>query len=436
MRRRDLLIQSAALLAASSARAADSPLRAAAREAYVYVSPMMEIAAVRAAFLGRGAEPGRFYGRVQLSSPASRAVTTPNNDTLAATAFFDLAGGPTRLAFPPLHGRFACLALMDMYSNNFQVFDPRDMPAAGGDLMVVGPQAHAPAGAIRAPTPWVWALVRVLVDGPGDVAKAADAQAGFGLAAAEARDPAAGASRTAPWHAYFSAASRLLQENPPLPGDGPLLARIAPLRLTEGAFDPGSFAAADAAEIAAGVDEARALIRGGSGATQVAQGAWNYGGADPGDFGQNYLARARIALGGLAALPQREAIYMRAHDPDTGSPRFDGPGPWKLRFGPGETPPADAFWSLTMYEATSEGQLFLTANPIDRYSIGDRTPGLVRDPDCALTIWIARTNPGPERRANWLPAPAAGPFGLILRAYEPRPALLAHTYTPPPVTRA
>ena len=41
-----------------------------------------------------------------------------------------------------------------------------------------------------------------------------------------------------------------------------------------------------------------------------------------------------------------------------------------------QPPPVDAFWSITMYDVP---EFFLVANPIDRYSIGDRTPG------CATT---------------------------------------------------
>ena len=77
-----------------------------------------------------------------------------------------------------------------------------------------------------------------------------------------------------------------------------------------------------------------------------------------------------------------------------------------------------------MYEATSDRQFFFTPNALGRYAIGDRTTGLVRNPDGGLDIWIGRHEPGGERRANWLPAPASGPFTLTLRAYLPDAELL------------
>ncbi len=42
---------------------------------------------------------------------------------------------------------------------------------------------------------------------------------------------------------------------------------------------------------------------------------------------------------------------------------------------------------------------YLVENPIERYSIGDRTPGLVRDEDGALTITISHERPADERAA-------------------------------------
>jgi hypothetical protein len=431
MRRRDLIAGAAAALAAGRAAAAESPVRSAAREAYIFVFPLLEIASVRAVFLGAGNPAGRFAGRASLSTPTSRAVTTPNNDTLNAAAFIDLRAGPARIALPSLKTRYACLALLDMFSNNFAVFDPRNAPRA---VVLVGPRGHAPAGVIRAPTPWVWALVRTLVDGPADTAAALAVRAAFTIAAAPAGPAAPGAPRTAAWQDYFAAADRLLAENPPLAADALLMARIAPLGLGSGRFDPAGFTGGDAADIAAGVADARALLR-----TPLAKprtlGAWGLEAPDTGAFGTDYETRARVALGGLAALPLTETMYLSAINPDGGR-RFTGDGPWRVSFPAGGTPPVDAFWSLTMYEATSEGQLFLTDNPIGRYSIGDRTPGLVRDADGALTVWISRADPGAERRANWLPAPAQGPFALTLRAYLPRPALVSHAYVPPPVVRA
>lgn len=77
---------------------------------------------------------------------------------------------------------------------------------------------------------------------------------------------------------------------------------------------------------------------------------------------------------------------------------------------------------------------YLVANPIDRYSIGDRTPGLHTDADGSATIWMQTESPGPDRESNWLPTPA-GRFRPILRMYQPQQPILDGTYILPPVRK-
>jgi hypothetical protein len=88
-----------------------------------------------------------------------------------------------------------------------------------------------------------------------------------------------------------------------------------------------------------------------------------------------------------------------------------------------------------MYEATPDGQYFLTENELSRYAIGDRTPGLKWNADGSLDLWIGRSNPGGDKTANWLPAPKAGPFSVTLRTYLPRAELLDGRYRLPPITK-
>lgn len=410
-----------------------SPLRDAAREAFLYALPMTEIAIVRQNLLDAGYPAGRFFLQRGLATPRDRFVTTPNVDTIYANAFIDLSQGPATITLPPFGGRYASLALMDMFSDNFAVLGTRTTGQGGGRFTLVGPTDPAPAGAIRSATPWVWALARVVVNGPDDVEAALAVLREFGCDAAPmGPSPARGADRTGPWGAWFAAANALMLENPAPATDRRVLARMAPLGLGP-AFDPARFTPAEAAEITAGMVEASALARS-AGFAGKPVGGWLYPAANTGNFFQDYLTRARIAVAGLAALPTREATYLAAIPPE--GRVFDGEGPWRLKFAAGTLPPVDAFWSLTMYEAQADGAFFLTDNPIGRYTIGDRTPGLVYDADGGLEICIARTSPGPDREANWLPAPAKGPFMVILRAYLPRAEIVNQTYVPPSIERA
>jgi hypothetical protein len=113
---------------------------------------------------------------------------------------------------------------------------------------------------------------------------------------------------------------------------------------------------------------------------------------------------------------------------------LSGASRYTLTFPADGLPPARAFWSLAMYEVTPEGRAFLVDNPLDRYAIGDRTPGLNSAADGSLTLCLQRERPGEAQVANWLPAPA-GPMRLVLRAYEPEDAIIDGRYRVPAVRR-
>lgn len=251
---------------------------------------------------------------------------------------------------------------------------------------------------------------------------------------APATPASSGVARDAPWPEYLEAINALLLENPPPASDRGILRRIEPLGLGSRGFEPARFDSVAAREIAAGLEEARASARLPAAGTRVA-GGWSSQPPNLGNFFQDYETRARSSLSLLAALPAAEAMYLTAIAPD-GQRLFDGEGSWRLAFARDQLPPVDAFWSLTMYEATPSGQFFLTPNPINRYAIGERTQGLARNADGSLDIWVSRDDPGGPRRANWLPAPAKGPFSMILRAYLPRAQMQSGAWLPPPFVKA
>ena len=144
---------------------------------------------------------------------------------------------------------------------------------------------------------------------------------------------------------------------------------------------------------------------------------------------QRYLERALSARGGLWGNHGYEAAYAMAYTDGDGSP-LDGSQRYEMRLE--ETPPVGAFWSITMYDTPD---FFLVANPINRYSIGDRTPGLQTADGGSLTIRLQHDEPSaPEARANWLPAPR-GAFRPILRMYEPGDAVFDGGYKIPPIVR-
>ena len=427
-----------ALDAPANLRTAFAPadLRTAAREAWMFCLPLIEVARVRALAGGRAQRGGNginsFNHTRELVTPGMRVITTPNVDTLFSNAFIDLENGPATVVIPPTGERYFSLQLMDMYTNSFAVLSTRTIGCDGGTFAIVGPRDAAPYGAVRSPTAWIWAMVRIAVNGPDDLAEIHQIQDGILLQTSPARNPGRFAQRHAPWQQYFSTASVLLNENPALATDHAVLGRIAPLGLGPGrVFTPAAFDDAQSADIEAGIADARSLI-----ATRPRQAidGWAYSDADFGNWGQNYVHRARAAVRGLAGLPRQEAMYMHAVAPD-GNYHFKE-GNWRLRFSPDQLPPVYAFWSLTAYEITPQGQYFLADNPLNRHSIGDRTCGLRRDDDGSFDIWISRQDPGGEKTDNWLPVPASGPYSLAMRAYLPKQDLLTGDYRLPPLTPA
>jgi hypothetical protein len=410
---------------------AHDQLREAAREAWIYALPLIEIAATRANRAGFGGEINVFGHMRDLADHRMRAVTTPNNDTLYTSAQIDLSAGPVTITLPAAGERYLSLALMDAYTNNFAILGTRTTGPDGGTFRLVGP-ADAAEGPnlLRAPTNHVWALARILVDGREDLEAARAVQSGFSLQGPHAPQPVVHARRSAPWAEYFASVDALMVANPPPVTDLALLRKIAGLGLGAGDFRPERFSPEEAAAIEAGVAEAQVAVRrGGGGATWI--DGWFYPRADLGDFGQSYAYRAGVALAGLAALPPVEAMYMRGRGERGGI--YDGRRPWRLHFPADRLPAVNSFWSLSLYEATSDGQFFFADNPLNRYSIGDRTAGLAYNEDGSLDIWIGHEPPGGERDANWLPAPPA-PFALFMRAYLPKLSLLDGSYRLPPVT--
>ena len=147
-------------------------------------------------------------------------------------------------------------------------------------------------------------------------------------------------------------------------------------------------------------------------------------------FKGDWTLRAAAALAGIYGNNEVEALYpLLAADSDGNKPDC-GRKRYTLTFAKGQLPPANAFWSVTMYDAKTR---LLVDNPIDRYVLGDRDK-LVSNADGSLDIYIQRDSPGPDKESNWLPV-STGPFTLLMRLYSPKDDVLSGAWTPPPVNR-
>jgi hypothetical protein len=229
--------------------------------------------------------------------------------------------------------------------------------------------------------------------------------------------------------AFFALFAETLKHNPPHASDYAVLARIERVGLVPGqSFD---LAAADPAVqrglTRAAADAWQRIVNRRKGVA-LTRNNWVALGNALGVYGNDYLQRAFIAFAGLGALPPEEAIYPMAPLDSDGKP-LTGASRYVLHFDKDQIPPADAFWSLTMYGADQ----FFVANPIDRFAIGDRDK-LTFNADGSLDLYIQKDNPGADKEANWLPAPD-GPFSMNLRLYLPRRPALEGSWIAPPVKR-
>ena len=178
--RRTALIGGALLATPALARVQEGPtmLKDLARRAAIYLFPLYEMYRTRWQATANPQNPfrsplNRFLHVPNLASDRTRAVTTPNNDTLYSTAWLALANDPLFLTVPPMGDLYYSYAFMDFFTNNFAYVSHRLNGGTPTPHMIVGPAwtGDPPAGVtvIRAPTNSVWLLGRILVDGPDDL---------------------------------------------------------------------------------------------------------------------------------------------------------------------------------------------------------------------------------------------------------------------------
>lgn len=373
----------------------------------------------------------QFYHYRELATPARAPFRAPNNDTLYSTAWLDLRGGPVVLDLPDTRGRYYTVQVMDLASDTLDNIGQRKYGTGAGRVVFVGPHhsGHVSEGAravVRSPTPFVGLLMRILVDGPADVSNVNALQDGFRFTALEPVPPAPPA--TLPMRTpreRFEALNVILRSIPVRDGEQAVMGRFAHLGLgpvTTGVLLPPSDAVLAQAET-----QARPGVSAIGLVTGAFERGWRVIRGGLGTYGFDYLQRASVWDGGPLANVLEESFYPSALM-DSDGQMLDGRSDYRLRFPPGALPPVHAFWSLTMYRMDNG---YLVDNPLNRYSIGDRTPGIKYDTDGGLTILIQHTRPND---GNWLPAPST-PFYMVLRLYGPKPTALSGEWNPPAVER-
>jgi hypothetical protein len=372
-----------------------------------------------------------------LAGPQSRTIVAPNRDTLYSIAILDLRGEPMVLTLPEVTDRYYSYQFLDAWTESFAYVGTRATGGRAGTWVITPPgwTGDLPEGAeqIASPTPQVFLLGRFLVDDDADVANVTaisresslqPLSARTGAPAAPAPPPLgqpAGTPQDIPTDAtFYDELADALAINPPTtPAQRELFAQAEALAGQRAILDDG------AAQGDARIDEITTSGPGGG----KADGGWSVN-LDIGTYGDHFLTRALVARVGWGANVAEEAVYPIARVDADGEP-LDGSGgaTYRISFPAGQMPPVDAFWSLSVYGE----DMFFAEHPSGRYTIGDRTPGLVLGDDGSLDIVLSHDEPADA--TNWLPVPDA-PFVLILRLYLPGPPVLDGTYDYPSIDRS
>jgi hypothetical protein len=399
----------------------------------------------------------RFAFAPRLATPDDAFVSV-NNDTLYAIAFLDLSGGPLRLHVPDTDGAYYVLQFVDAWTNNFAYVGRRATGTAEGRFLIVPPgwngDAPGDARVIESPTDVAAIVGRIAVDGDDDLPRVHRIEAGLTLEPLPGNEPLHGIPRShaadlpehlRPWELMRAWS----QAFPPARADREYLRRFAPYGLADHGNPYGIVSRELDAHLAHATAEGRNRIEELSRPDAAASvNGWNLlvhafdynldhfgiGTIDApewriADRAQAYETRARSARNGLWGNHGYEAVYGEVFV-DADGRQLNGAHAYELRLD--ELPPADAFWSITMY---SMPDFLLVANPLERYSIGDRTPGIVTGEDGSLVIRMQRERPSDEAAAaNWLPTPE-GDFRPMVRIYQPQASVLDGTYRLPPIVR-
>ena len=436
-----------------------------AAEAFLYGYPlvysMTEIAKFPTgrSLIGSPTPYNEFGYARELLGPSAKFVS-PNNDTLYLIAICDLRNGPLVLHVPDTNDRYYVLQFVDTWSNNFAYVGRRATGTAEARFLIVsaGYDGVVPDDmkVVQSPTGICAIVGRIAVNGQDDLPAVHALQDQFNLVplsvfqGGEAPMPVSGVPTPDPrvsedlqWWESFRVA---LAAFPPPAADAPFLQICEQLGLTatESPYvdlDPNLTKVLVAAH-QAGHDKIEELlhnVKASPNGWQDSKHLFDYnldffqvGALDSPDWmiadrKTAYVTRAVVARAGLWGNHGYEADYQIIYVDSAGQP-LDSAKRYELTLV--SPPPVDAFWSLTMYDVP---EFYLVENPVNRYSIGDRSPGLQKSADGSITLYMQRESPGTDKETNWLPTPQSGTFRPVLRMYQPGTAILNGSYVLPAI---
>jgi hypothetical protein len=426
-------------------------------DAYLYFYPLVTMDITRRVGTNlppgvqQGFGPANMFNNFNAYPTAEfKAVVRPNFDTLYSIAFLDMTTESVIVSAPDTSGRYYLLPMLDMWTDVFASPGWRTTGTQAGNFLVTPPgwTGTVPAGLTRisAPTAYVWIIGRTKTDGPPDYDAVHKIQAGYKITPlsqwgkpaqpVEAKiDPTVDMKTppkiqidTMPVAKYFAYAAELLKVNPPHVTDQPIIAQLKKIGIEPGkSFDLDKAAPTVRNGLASAAEDAQQLIAWKIPTIARVVNDWSMNTDTVGVYGNYYLKRAIFAQVGLGANLPEDAIYPLNLGDENGKP-LDGASKYTLHFDEGSAPPANAFWSVTLYD--SEG--YQVPNALNRFAVSSWMP-FKYNPNGSLDLYFQNDNPGKEKEANWLPAPK-GAFNLTMRIYAPQSDALTGKWNPPPVT--
>jgi hypothetical protein len=443
---------------AQSAELTEKDAAKIASDAVVYGLPLVMMDTTRrvmtnvATLQTNGRAPINQFGNVlKYPTAADKDVVRQNVDTLYSLGWLDLTKEPIILSVPDTNGRYYMMPIIDAWTNIFASVGKRTTGTAEGQFAIVGPHWSGPlpdgVAELRSPTDLVWILGRTQANGPADYQAVNAIQRQYKLVPLSAwgkpYTPPLGivdsnADTTTPpidqvskmdAATFFKTMAAMMKSNPPPERDAPVIAEIAKIGIVPGQdFAMSKLDPQVARGLDGSVQKAIHMLQNTANDVGKHVNGWSILPKNLANFGTDYGIRAVIALIGLGANLPADAIYPTAFFDGEARP-LAGAFNYLLHFDQGKTPPNNAFWSVSMYNAQS----FFVENPLNRYNIAGWMPLKYND-DGSLDIYVQKKSPGADKESNWLPAPD-GIFSVTMRIYWPTYDALDGNWYPPALVR-
>lgn len=384
------------------------------------------------------------------------AVITPNSDTPYSLIWLDLRTEPLVLTVPAVDKkRYYSVMLNDGNTFNYGYIGSRATGNEAGDYLVIGPgwNGQIPKGikqVFQSTTQFSLAVYRTQLFNAKDMPNVEKIQSGYRLRPLSAYLGQA-APPTVPVidfpvinkelvkEHFFEYLDFALQFAPAGPEEQEIRAKLAKIGVgPEKTFNFKDLSLEHKLEIALGMKEGYNKVDEKVATFGKDINGWRVGSAfgNRAYYNGDWLLRAAAARSGIYGNDAEEAMYPMTRWLANGEPLDGSKHNYTLTFKTGQSPPVNAFWSITMYDGKTQ---LLIKNPINRYLINSpMLPSLKKNKDGSLTIYIQKKSPSKDKVANWLPAPD-GPIYLVMRLYWPKttpPSILPPgegTWQPPAI---